>query len=377
MTPRRERIAWLYYGDHRELPFIGIAADTLVRAGAEVTVVDLAGDHRAASYGHAPTLPPLRRGAGLWRWGASVAEALGGMRRRALEAEPTIVMVTRPQVLALGWSVAIGARARIVYYPFEIMGEQHERGRSSLAVLERLFLRFAIDALITQNAQRAGVYRERGARVEPAIVHNYKPRYEAPRREGRLRQVLGLPDSSRIVLYEGYLLEGRWLDRLVDAAARLPDDCRLVLMGEASPWWDRVMAPRMEEPAIAARVMRAPWVPHDELPGFVADADAGVIIYDDQVLNNYYCEPGKLSDYVLAGVPVVAPDFPSLAPRIRAHGVGETFAGGDPAAIAGAIERSLARPRDQWRPALAEASRHLVWETQEAALLRAVLGPSR
>ncbi len=89
---------------------------------------------------------------------------------------------------------------------------------------------------------------------------------------------------------------------------------------------------------------------------------------------NYLCEPGKLSDYVLAKVPIVAPNFPTIEPVIAEYGVGVCFDGSSPEAIAAAIVRVLEPGRSHWLPALEKAGRRLVWSTQALDLVAAVTG---
>lgn len=299
------------------------------------------------------------------------------MLRQAVNLGPQCIIATLPHAALAGWAAAAHLGARLIYYPFELFGEQSGRVSAPLRWLERLILRRGIDGLITQNEARGRVYRdERGVRVAPVIVHNYKPR-RASRRTGKLRRLLGLGDDVRIVLYQGQLVQGRWLDRLLQAAPALPSDARLVLMGEVFPWWQEHAEPMLRNPAIGDKVLVAPWVPHEELMDYVADADVGVIIYDDRVRNNYLCEPGKLSDYVSAGVPVVAPAFPTIEPVVRQFGIGQCFADGSPERIAEAIAGVLARPRHVWQPALERAAAELVWETQLPAFLSAVTGSAR
>ena len=371
------RVVWLYHGDHRQHPFIPAALDALVAAGWDATIVDLAAERVDGRYRHRPRpsaridrtgvgawLAKAWRQAGLWLW----------MLREAWRVRPACIIATMPHAAAAGWLVATVQRARLVYYPFELYGEQHGSVPALMRRLERELLRRGIDALVTQNEHRARVYvEERGARVAPTIVHNYKPRRRV-RPGGRLRGLLDLPAHVRIVLYEGYLTEGRWLDRLVAAAPYLPADTRLVLMGQETAWWTRHGAALLRDPEIAAHVRVAPCVPHGVVADWVADADVGVIIYDDQVRNNVYCEPGKLSDYVLAGLPVVAPDFPSIGPVIRRLGIGRCFQTPDPKAIAAAIRTVLGTPRAVFAPGLARAAAELVWETQVPAFLEAVTG---
>jgi len=125
---------------------------------------------------------------------------------------------------------------------------------------------------------------------------------------------------------------------------------------------------------IAQKVLVAPWVQHADLLGFVADADVGVIIYDDSVRNNYFCEPGKLSDYVIAGLPVVVPAFPTIAPVVRRYRIGAVFDNPAPERIAEAINEVLATPKSNWRKAIEAARKDLVWETQYPAFEKAVFG---
>jgi glycosyltransferase involved in cell wall biosynthesis len=376
-TRQRQRVVWLYYGNHLQHPFIRLASETLVHAGHSLSVIDGAPDSAQLSYAHLPvSLPPLRDAPGFLgrarKW-SGMLRGLLAMLYRTIRARPDTIIATVPHAAMVAWLAASGLRSRLVYYPFELFGEQSGPAPWVLRSMEKLLLR-RVDAMITQNEARSRFYRdERGARVMPAIVHNYKAaRTASPNR--RLAAALGLPASCDIILYEGQLTGGRWLDRLIRAAAYLPSRTRLVLMGERMPWWDVHGEQLLSDPQVAGRVLVAPFVPHEELLDYVAGARVGVIIYDDQVRNNYYCEPGKLSDYVMAGVPVVGPDFPTLGPVIRDLGIGRSFAGSDPEVIAQAISEVLEIPAEEWQAALARAKPLLAWETQQAAFLQAVTG---
>lgn len=368
---RARRVVWLYYGDHLRHPFIRLGADSLHDAGFSVCLVDCSPARGPTAYQHLTRPLP----SGIWPVRkAMVAQTMAWMFRQAVAARPESIIATLPHAALAGWAAARRLGARLVYYPFELFGEQSGSVSGLTSLLERKILRHGIDALITQNEARARVYRdERGARVAPIIVHNYKPQRNA-RPTGKLRALLGLSDDVRIVLYQGQLVQGRWLDRLLLAAPALPPGVQLVMMGEVFPWWTTYALPLLRHPQIAARVSVVPWVPHAELMDYVPDADVGVIIYDDRVRNNYLCEPGKLSDYVSAGVPVVAPAFPTIEPVIRQYGVGRCFPRGDPGLIAEAIAQVLARPRQAWQPALRQAAHELVWETQLPAFFSAVAG---
>lgn len=291
-----------------------------------------------------------------------------------LRARGDVMVATRPEAAIWACAAAKLKRMRFVYFPFELYGEQIVRPKPLVAALERLMLRRGVDAVVTQNDHRAKVLRdERGARVEPLIVHNYKTARPTIR-GGKLRAKLGLGPEKRVVMHEGMIVDGRWLEFLCQSVLHLPEDVVLVLMGQEKMKWRNKHAHEIEAALATGRLFIEPPVPHDDLPDYVADASAGVIIYDDTVRNNLFCEPGKLTDYISVGVPVVAPDFPTVGPVVRGLGLGECFEGHSPEAIARTIMTVLRRPRADWKPALDRACGELTWESQVPNLIAAVTG---
>lgn len=290
-----------------------------------------------------------------------------------MRLEADVVMASRPE--AAMWA-ALAAKLRgipFVYFPFELYGDQLVKPHPFIAAAERFILRYWIDGLITQNEMRAMVYREeRRARVAPAIVHNFKPAPPPEARAPSLRARHSQLQGKRVVLYEGQLVSGRWLDRLAHAVMHLPDDVVIVMMGPEKANWLKKTGVDLAGPLASGKLLILPPAPHDELPSLVSDADIGVIIYDDSVRNNVFCEPGKLVDYIAVGVPVIAPNFPTIAPIIELHEIGVCFEGGDPSKIADAIIRGLSRPKADWAPALRRASATLTWASQFPALFNTV-----
>jgi glycosyltransferase involved in cell wall biosynthesis len=381
-------VVWAYDRDHRQHPFIVLSALSLIEAGHGVAVVsgdyapgapyaawnDFSMQKRLAHWTEASSLTALGQALGRLRYNTIDLWALYIRGFRKLMALPAdVIVASRPEAAVVAFVAARLRGKRFVYFPFELYGEQITRPSRWLLWAERLILRRS-NAIITQNAERARVYvEERGARTAPFIVHNYKTT-QPSHRGGKLRPLLGLPASQRVVLYEGLLIPGRWLDRLAQSVLHLPADVTVVLMGREKMGW-RSSVEAALGPALATGRLRilAP-VSHDDLPDYVADADLGVVIYDDAVRNNLYCEPGKLTDYLSVGVPVVAPDFPTVGPVVRKLGIGVCFEGGAPESIAAAILAGLAQPKAAWRPALDAACGALNWESQVPALLGAITG---
>ena len=308
-------------------------------------------------------------------WDTWVIYLKGFRRLASLKAD--VMIASRPEAAFWACLVAKTRGMRLVYFPFELYGEQIVKPSWFLLWFERVMLRFFVDAVITQNDCRADILeRERGSRVTPLIVHNYKPIHAEHRQGGKLREKHGLKPGTRVVLYEGMIVDGRWLEFVAQSVTHMPEDVTLVMMGQEKMKWRTVHAKQIKAPLKSGRLIIAPPVPHDELPDYVADADVGVIIYDDSVRNNVFCEPGKLSDYIAVGVPVVAPNFPTIGPVVREFDIGRCFDGHSPEAIAATIMSVLDRPKREWSAALERACSELTWETQAPNLLAAVGPPA-
>ena len=294
---------------------------------------------------------------------------------RLMRVEGDVMIASRPEAAVWACIAARLRGMRFVYFPFELYGEQITTPNPLVAWLERMMLRHCVDAVLTQNDCRAEVLvKERGSRVTPLLVHNYKPIHSEKRPPGRLRAKHNIPARKKIVLYEGVIVDGRWLEYVAQAVIHLPENVVMVMMGQEKMKWRQVHAPEIKDALATGRLILAPPVPHDELLDYVADADVGVIIYDDSVRNNVFCEPGKLSDYISVGVPVVAPNFPTIGPVVQGRGLGLCFDGHSPEAIAATLKSVLEKPKSRWAAALRRACSELTWETQAPNLLAAVEG---
>ena len=320
-TLHSKKIVWIYEDDHSKQPFICLAKEWLVRRGHSVVILDSESpplpqapeltsvEAQSAVLAHSSSLSGpvmvviwtllnwtncglLRRVPGS-RWAAKLLRYFW-LAARAVSEKTEIIVTTGLQGAAIGWMANLFRDQGWSITHWSCTASSITTLRWWWRPFERAFVKRGIDALVTQNDERARIYvTERGSSVKPTIVHNYKQRQSIVA-TGRLRQLLNLPQEVRIVLYEGLLGRGRWLDNLALSAAHLPEDARLVFLGRPSEWWVSRVQPILSRPEIAQKVLMAPWVQHAELLQYVADADVGVIIYDDSVRNNYYCRTWQI-----------------------------------------------------------------------------------
>jgi glycosyltransferase involved in cell wall biosynthesis len=354
-------------------------ARTLTGAGYRVTIVADAGDRlpdretrpeadviRVARGG--PRVPGVR----FVVHQASLARVLRDLRPDILHAHDSNALVP----------VALAARALRVPYVYDAhdlwLGRpRRERSRVYFALnqlyytlVERLLVPRAA-ATLTVSPPVAQHLARRYGLPDVALVPNYP---EPPATIG-VRDIRALPGaegldaSTPVVLYVGGLMGGRGLEQLVDAMAHV-ERADLVLLG------DGVLADPLQQRAartgVAGRVHVVPPVPPGDLVDVAASAHVGVSPIVPSCLNYRYSLPNKLFQYMAAGVPVVASDFPQVREIVEGAGCGLVVDTRHPAEIGGAIDRILAD--SEAARAMGERGRRAVeerfnWSTAARALI--------
>jgi glycosyltransferase involved in cell wall biosynthesis len=233
------------------------------------------------------------------------------------------------------------------------------------------------DAVVTVSAGAADYLRLRLHLSDVTVVHNCPPRPTGPAaRTNLIRDAVGLPDGTRVVLYHGGLRAGRGVEEL--AIAMLEPgltDAHLVFLG-FGPLAADVEA-LAADPRFGGRLHLLPAVAPADVVPWVSSADvAGMAI---QATNRSYelSTPNKLFEALAAGVPVAGSDFPGFRAIVAENPdgpLGELFDPTSPASIGAAIRRILDLPTAEY-DAMAERARRAAverwnWEAESAYLVK-------
>jgi glycosyltransferase involved in cell wall biosynthesis len=376
-------------------------AHTLVGAGYDVSILTRSGDEHdrkgsveglpvewVAVKGRDERFGWLYRLAGTTRGsqGAALWSVLTGRhtftRRaipRAIAARADIFHAHDLNNLEVTFRAATANRAKLVYDAHELFPEMANRWvrlkRGSWRRLEGRLLPRA-DLAITVNDLIAEEMSRRYGVPPPLVLLNCPdppPDFDPGARYDLLRERTGLSGGRKIVLYQGWMSEGRGLENLVKAAPLLADDAAVVFMGygeyEAS-------LQAMAEAGPPGRVYFVPAVPQRELLAYCASADVGVIPYQAVDLNNYYTSPNKLFDFIQAGLPIVASDLPYLRKVIVEDGLGLVARLDSPESYAEAINKVLSEHdyAASMRANLRRAAPQYTWAAQAAKLVEGYAG---
>jgi glycosyltransferase involved in cell wall biosynthesis len=251
--------------------------------------------------------------------------------------------------------------------------DQADAGMPGKAILERLERHWAqaADRVMTVNASYADLLVRQLHVPPPIVVMNCPERWTPPSpRPNRIREALGLPLETAVVLYQGGLMSERGIEQAMEAILDVPGAV-LCLMGFGR--LSESLAVACSIPRYVGRVMLLPPVPPDELLEWTASADVSVMAIQPTSVNHLFTTPQKLFESLAAGVPVVASDLPGMAGLVRGAGVGLLCDPTSASAIAAAVREILTAPveaRERQRAhVLRVAHERFTWEGQSAALL--------
>jgi glycosyltransferase involved in cell wall biosynthesis len=181
----------------------------------------------------------------------------------------------------------------------------------------------------------------------PVVVRTALPRdWPIPGRDAVLRQQLlrgvGIDDAAdrRLIMAGGAYSRVRCTKELIQAVGRL--DSRYVLvftgmkMGAANY---QATVEECRQAGIHDRVVILPYLEYGDLLRYMAVCDLGILLYPNDGVGNFYQAPGRLTEYMSCGLPVIASNFPGLELLILKHHLGSVCDPESPVAIAEAIEQ--------------------------------------
>lgn len=309
---------------------------------------------------------------GTWWWRA--ARAAHAMAPDVVHANDTNALVPALAVQVLGRRE--GRRVGLVYDSHELWRHRNVEGPRLLApLLDALIEHVAIpraDVVMTVSPSIATwLQRTYSLPATPLVVRNVPVAGPLPERSaGVLRARAGLAASDRVIAYGGRITTSRGIEETLAALPHLPADVHLVLLGYGEEEYLVQVRERAAALGVSARVHEVGAVAPAEVASALADGDVAVVHVRPVCLSYRFALPNKLFESIRAGLPIAAADLPDMRAVVEELGVGEMFAGEEPADLAAALLRILEAP-EAYRERSRAAAAHLTWEAEAAPMLEA------
>ncbi|MCH2198686.1 MAG: glycosyltransferase family 4 protein [Flavobacteriales bacterium] len=256
-------------------------------------------------------------------------------------------------------------KLKLIYDSHEYQSERYGKGgfeKAFISRMEKLFIHRA-EHFITVSAGIAEEYKRRFGVKNPTVIYN-SPHFTPVDRSNVLREELGIPEDVKIFLYQGGLAVSRGIELLLETFGAMNDPkIHLVLMGSGT---HRAMC---EEAAAKSDSIhyREP-VPYHDLIRYTASADVGVISTQNLCLNNWFCMPNKLFEYIQAGVPVLCNSLHDCKDVIESRGIGEIIPEYTKDSLEETVRMMASKDLSTYQAGLKKAADEFQWDKEEIKL---------
>ncbi len=224
--------------------------------------------------------------------------------------------------LPIAYFAAKFRHARLIYDSRELyssiaaLRDRREAQRFWSHIERRIIPR--ADVVFTVNDALAGSISNLYSIPKPTVLLNC-PHIQTIQKSDRLRTILAIPPGPRILLYQGGLQRGRGIHIMLSAINKV-SDAVLVLMGSGNlkaEILEIIKRERLDHKVFLLDAVRV-----DDLLEHTASADVGLCLIENYGESYYHSLPNKLFEFVAAGVPVVASNFPEMSRFVESNRVG-------------------------------------------------------
>lgn len=243
-------------------------------------------------------------------------------------------------------------------------------------LFERAVLQY-IHLLIHASAERAEYVKNLYHILRPLVIENHAV-FQKLTSSDEIRSMCHVARTDILLVYIGAIVLGtcKKVELVIEALPFLKDYIHFCLVGPCTDVNRRNLLQMTERLQVSLRVHLLKAVPSTQLVPFIAGADISVIPIQATCLNEEFSALNKFSEACMAGLPIIASDYPNLHHLIYENPigpVGETFDIHSVPSFIQALDRCLDRTkrRRYRRHALLLAQYHFNWSMEEKKLLNA------
>ncbi len=178
---------------------------------------------------------------------------------------------------------------------------------------------------------------------------------------------IGIPQSTKIILYQGAVNVGRGLEWILEAMP-LIENTILLIIGNGDI--RQKLQTQTKKLKIEEKVIFLGAIETNRLQEYTLLADIGLCLLEAKGLSYYYSLPNRVFDYIKAGVPILASRFPEIANIVETYKTGILIEHYEPSYLAEVINKMLISEKDI--ASFEKAVKELCWENEEKVLLGVV-----
>ncbi len=177
-----------------------------------------------------------------------------------------------------------------------------------LSKIESYFIKYVDKIIVTGQLDKEYLENYFKKKFDYYIIMNL-PFLKNKENSNIIREKYKIPNSTKILLYQGIVLDGRGIIPLIEAVSEM-NDIVLFVMGHGP---EKLKFIEYSKELISSnKVIFADSIPYTELHNWTCSADIGTALFEPISISYNLALPNKLFEYIMAEIPIIATDLPAI-----------------------------------------------------------------
>ncbi len=290
--------------------------------------------------------------------------------RKVRKIKADFVLACDVYSLPIAKCIARTNNCKIIYDSREIYSElaslsDKKLKKKIIAKFEKHYLKFVEKIIVTGELDKEYL-RKIFPNHHYFIIKNFPPRFDSANRID-LRKILNLPNDSIILVYQGMLLKGRGLEKVVHAL-RFDQRLHLICFGEGE--YLNLLKETAEAENVSKQFHHLGSKPYWELLEWTSGGDIGLSLIEPISLSYELALPNKLFEYFMAGLPVVASNLPAIRKVYEKYQFGAIVEPNIAPFELARIFATIFNQKEKYSDTIQNARNEFCWENQVATIMQ-------
>ena len=274
--------------------------------------------------------------------------------------------------LAAAKSVKMRNKAKLIYDSREIYSQLNSlKDRpfaKKLLEFREKFLVTYVDKMMVTAAVDADYLKKLYMHTKQYHTIKNLPPKQKLEESNSLREKFRISPDKLVLLYQGWVLEGRGLDTIVEAMKGI-DYAELVIIGGGG-YLDSLQGLVRKE-GLVSKVHFTGLIPYDELSSATMSADIGLVLFEDTSISYQNALPNKLFEFIQSAIPVITSNQKTMSEIVVNEKIGIVINKVDTAELISAIKKmNEDSSRNYYKENILKIRDKYNYETQEIEILK-------
>lgn len=237
-----------------------------------------------------------------------------------------------------------------------------------LSLIERYLVKRVDEFIVSGQLDEEYLSKHFNTNKRFNVVMNL-PFYKKVQNTNIIRKILNLNDEVNIILYQGMILEGRGIRKIIESMQFL-ENTVFCIFGDGRI--EDVIYKTADKFNVRTKVFYLGIKPYEELLEWTASADMGVVFIRPISLSYRLALPNKLFEYCMAGIPSLVTDLPAMKKIVEEYHIGKLISHkANSLEIADSIRQILEKKED-YKKNCALAATKLCYNIQTEKILKMI-----